>query len=102
MKWALVTFDKETSPEQRQALGEILGHVFPVKWETFNTGEGAIDWTADKDHAHAALNGGKTAEVKLTRFQGMTDDSAVLKCALLGNSAQRWFRYDAERRRSLP
>ena len=79
MDWALVTFDKETSPEQRQAIGEILGHVFPVKWKTFNTGEGSIDWTADKDHAHASLNGGKTAEVKLTRFQGMTDDQAVLK-----------------------
>ena len=46
MKWALVTFDKGTSPQQRQALGEILGHVFPVKWQTFNTGEGNIDWTA--------------------------------------------------------
>ena len=79
MKWALVTFDKDTTPDQRQALGEILGHVFPVKWASFNTGEGSIDWTADKDHAHASLNGGKTAEVKLTRFQGMTDEPAVLK-----------------------
>lgn len=29
--------------------------------------------------AHATLNGGKTAEVKLQRFQGMTDEPAVLK-----------------------
>jgi hypothetical protein len=53
--------------------------VFPVKWKSFNTAEGTIDWTADKDQAHAALNGGKTAEVKLKRFQGMTDEPAVLK-----------------------
>ena len=79
MNWALVTFDKATTPEQRQALGEILGHVFPVKWKSFNTGEGNIEWTAGKDQAHAALNDGKTAEIKLKRFQGMTDDPAVLK-----------------------
>lgn len=78
MERALVIFDKGTTPEQRQALGEILGHVFPVKWKSFNTGEGAIEWTADKDQAHALLNGGKTAEVILKRFQGMTDEPAVL------------------------
>jgi hypothetical protein len=80
MKWALVTFDKATTPEQRQALGEILGHVFPVKWKSFKTAEGNIDtWTFDKDTARATLNGGKTAEVKLRRFPGMTDEPAVLK-----------------------
>jgi hypothetical protein len=79
MDWATVTFDKATTPEQRQALGDILGHVFPVKWKSFNTGEGNIEWTADKDQAHAALNGSKTAEVKLKRLQGMTDEPAVLK-----------------------
>jgi len=80
MDWALVTFDKATTADQRQALGDILGHVFPVKWRSFKTAEGDIDtWTADKDQAHATLNGGKTAEVKLKRFQGMTDEPAVLK-----------------------
>lgn len=79
MDWALVTFDKGTTPQQRQALGEILGHVFPVKWKSFKTGEGDIAWMADKDSAHATLNGGKTAEVKLKRFQGITDEPAVLK-----------------------
>jgi hypothetical protein len=79
MDWALVIFDKGTTPEQRQALGEILGHVFPVKWKSFNTGEGTIEWTADKDQAHATIDGGKIAEVKLKRFQGMTDEPAVLK-----------------------
>lgn len=80
MDWALVTFDKATTPDQRKALGEILGHVFPVKWKTFNVAEGDIDtWTFDNDTAHATLNGGKTAEVKLKRFQGMTNEPAVLK-----------------------
>jgi hypothetical protein len=78
MSWAIVTFDKDTTPEQRQALGEILGYVFPVKWKSMNTAEGNIEWVADKDQAHALLNGGRTAEVKLKRFQGMTSDPAIL------------------------
>jgi len=80
MDWVVATFDKATTAEQRQALGTILGYVFPVKWKSFQTAEGDIDtWTFDKDHAHATLNGGKTAEVKLTRFQGISDEPAVLK-----------------------
>ncbi len=80
MDWALLTFDKSTTPEQRQAIAEMLPHVFPVKWRSFKTAEGNIDtWTFDKNSAHATLDGGKTAEVKLKRFQGMTDEPAVLK-----------------------
>ena len=79
MDWAQVTFDKGATAEQRQALGEIIGHVFPVKWKSLQIAEGNIDtWAFDKDHAHATLNGGKTAEIKLARFQGMTDEPAVL------------------------
>lgn len=80
MEWVVATFDKNTTADQRKALGEILGHVFPVKWKSFQVDEGNIDtWTFDKDSAHATLNGGKTAEIRLKRFQGMTDDPAVLK-----------------------
>jgi hypothetical protein len=80
MDWVVVTFDKSVTAEQRQALGDILPHVFPVKWKSFQVAEGNIDtWTFDKDQAHATLNGGKTAEVKLKSFHGMTDDPVVLK-----------------------
>jgi len=79
MDWAIVTFDKATTPEQREALGKIIANVFPVKWNSLSTGEGNISWVADKDQAHAMLNDGKTAEVKLKRFQGMTNEPAVLK-----------------------
>lgn len=80
MDWVLATFDKGTTAEQRQALREMMVHVFPVKWKSFETAVGDIDtWTFDKDHAHATLNSGKTAEIKLTRFQGVTDEPAVLK-----------------------
>ena len=80
MDWAVLTFDKSSTPEQRQAIGEIAGHVFPVKWKSFKTDEGNIDtWTFDNNSAHATLNGGKTAEVRLKRFQGLTNEPAVLK-----------------------
>ncbi len=80
MDWVVVTFDKSVTPEQRKGLGEILPHVFPVKWKSFQVAEGSIDtWTFDKDQAHATLNGGRTAEVQLKNFHGMADDPVVLK-----------------------
>jgi hypothetical protein len=80
MDWVVVTFDKSVTPQQRSGLVDILSHVLPVKWKSFQIAEGNIDsWTFDTDQAHATVNGGKTAEVKLHRFQGMTDDPAVLK-----------------------
>jgi len=66
--WAVVTFDKAMTPAQREGLGAMLPHIFPVKWKSFRTAEGSIDkWEASKDSAHATLDGGKTAEVKLKR-----------------------------------
>jgi hypothetical protein len=77
--WALVTFDKALSKEQREALGAILPHVFPVKWNSFKTAEGSIDtWEFDKDTARATLDAGKTAEVRLHRFPGNTNDPVVI------------------------
>jgi hypothetical protein len=50
------------------------------KWRSFKTAEGAIDkWEFTKDAAHALLDGGRTAEVKLKRFPGMTSDPVVIK-----------------------
>jgi hypothetical protein len=77
--WARVTFQKGTPQDQRDAIVAILGHVFPVKWNAFDTAEGDIDlWEADKDQAHATLDGGKTAEVKLKRYPGNTSDPIVM------------------------
>jgi hypothetical protein len=66
MDWAVLTFDKSTTKEQRDAIGTIAGHLFPVKWKSFSTGEGAIEWVATKDEAYALLDGGKSAEVRLS------------------------------------
>jgi hypothetical protein len=79
MDWAVVTFDKATTKEQRDAIGTICARLFPVKWNSITTAEGAIEWTPGKDEAVATLDGGQTAEVRLKRFQGMTNDPVVIK-----------------------
>jgi len=80
MDWVVVTFDRSLTVEQRHGLGEILPHVFPVKWKSFQVAEGNIDtWTFNKNQARATLNSGKTAEIKLNSFHGMTDEPVVLK-----------------------
>jgi uncharacterized protein DUF1326 len=66
MDWAVVTFDKSTTPEQRKGIGDILAALYPVKWNSLTTAEGAMEWVPGKDEAYATLDGGKTAEVRLT------------------------------------
>ena len=78
MDWAVVTFDRVTGKEQRDAIASILGSVYPVKWNSLTTAEGDISWTPGKDEAHAMIDGGRTAEVALKRFQGMNDDPIVI------------------------
>jgi hypothetical protein len=80
MEWAVLYFDKTLTPAQREAIGVVAGHLFPVKWKSFQTAEGTIDeWKFDRDGAHALLDGGKTAEVRLHRFAGMTSDPVVIR-----------------------
>jgi hypothetical protein len=80
MEWGVLYFDKALSKEQRDGIGAIVNHLFPVKWKSLTTAEGSIDkWEFTKDAAHALLDGGKTGEVKLTRFPGMTAEPVVVK-----------------------
>jgi hypothetical protein len=79
LDWAVLYFDKTLSQAQREAIGAVAGRLFPVKWKSFKTAEATIDkWQFDADGAHALLDGGKTAEVKLRRFPGMTDKPVVI------------------------
>ena len=80
LDWGVLYFDKALTPAQREAIGVVAGKIFPVKWKSFQTAEATIDkWHFDKDGAHALLDGGKIAEVKLRRFQGMTDEPVVIR-----------------------
>ena len=66
MDWAILTFDKADTKEQRDGILQIASHLFPVQWKSFKTAEGDITWNYDgSGDAHALLDGGKTAEVHL-------------------------------------
>ena len=80
MDWAALTFDPSVTPAQRDGIKAILGHVYPVKWNSFTVAQDAkMTWTASRDHAEAKLDDGKTGEVVLNKFKGMTDDPIVIK-----------------------
>jgi hypothetical protein len=80
MDWAVLTFDASVTPEQREGIKAIVGHVYPVKWNSFKVANDAkMSWTATRDHAEAKMDDGKTGEVVLNKFQGMTDEPIVIK-----------------------
>lgn len=65
-EWALVTFDKKSSPAQRGAIGNVLNTVFPVKWKKFSTREDSITWQDDAKGSHATMASG-LAEISLDK-----------------------------------
>jgi hypothetical protein len=77
--WIVLTFDKATTREQRRGIEAIVKSLMPMQWGAFTTAEGEIAWTASKDEARALLDGGKTAEVHLKRFQGMSNEPVVIQ-----------------------
>ena len=78
--WAVLTFDPSVTKAQRDAIATVVGKVYPVKWRSFAIAKDSpMAWNATKDMAHASLDGGKTAEVGLGRFQGMTNEPVVIK-----------------------
>lgn len=79
MDWATVYFDKATTKEQREAIGAIVGNLFPVKWNSLKTDEANIDtWQIQGDTAHATMDGGKTAEVKLNIMKGLDGKRVIV------------------------
>lgn len=81
MDWAVLTFDPSVTAEQRQGIGAILGHVYPVKWKSFTTAPDAkMEWNASKDRAVARLDDGKQGEVILASGSyGMAAEPVVIK-----------------------
>jgi hypothetical protein len=80
MDWAVLTFDPSVKKEQRDGIAAILGHLYPVKWNSFNIAKDAgMEWNYTRERAVARLNGGKTAEVVLHKAAGMTADPVVIR-----------------------
>ena len=77
--WAILTFDRATTPAQREALGKIAARLLPAKWQSLTLAEGDIEWTPGRQVAWATLDGGETAEIRLKRFQGITREPVVIQ-----------------------
>lgn len=67
--WAVVTFDKSSTPEQRKALEQVSREVFPITWKKYQTREDSISWHDDAKMSHAKLASGM-AEIKLDKTAG--------------------------------
>ncbi|MBK5297878.1 MAG: DUF1326 domain-containing protein [Vicinamibacteria bacterium] len=80
MDWSVLHFEPEASKAQRDGVTDILGHLFPVRWKSFEIGKDApIEWSATRDRAVARLDGGKGGEVVLKGFKGDGDQPVVIK-----------------------
>jgi hypothetical protein len=63
---AIITFDRTSSPEQREALGKIFGKMYPVSWEKMDTRVDSIEFHHTDGNDHAKMASGM-AEVTLKR-----------------------------------
>jgi hypothetical protein len=74
-----LTFEPSATEEQRAAIRVFLSHFLPLQWTSFTEGPDAtIDWTVEATRAAARLDGGKAAEVGLTRNPGATDEGTTV------------------------
>jgi Protein of unknown function (DUF1326) len=74
-----LTFEPSATEEQRAAIRVFMSHFLPLKWTSFTEGPDArIDWKADAVHAEAKLDGGKAAEVVMTRNPGATGEGTTV------------------------
>lgn len=66
MKWAILTFDPSVTPAQREGIKAAIGHLYPVKWQSFEVASDLpVEWSHTGDRAVAKLDGGKAGEVVL-------------------------------------
>jgi hypothetical protein len=74
-----LTFEPSTTKEQRVAIHVFMSHFLPLNWTSLTEGPDAtIDWKAEAVRAEARLDGGKAAEVVLTRYSGATGEGTTV------------------------
>jgi hypothetical protein len=74
-----LTFEPSATKEQREGIRVFMSHFLPLEWKSFTEGPDAkIEWKAEAVRAEAKLDGGKAAEVVLTRNPGATGKSTTV------------------------
>ena len=86
-EWAVLTYDKKSSKEQRDAIAKIVNTVFPVKWKHFATREDTIEWNNDPMHPHAKMASG-LAEISLDKSATLRPDKST---PVVVKNLQYWF-----------
>src|SRR5262245_37457104 len=68
-----LSFEPSATREQREGVRVFMSHFLLQEWASHTEGPDAkIDWHADAAHAEARLDGGRAAEVVMSRFSGAT------------------------------
>jgi hypothetical protein len=70
MKSAVVTFDKGTTQEQKDAIVFLVNKIYPVKWGHIDTDEQPITWTRNGNNGVAMIGDGTIGKVELTGVPG--------------------------------
>lgn len=82
LDWGELILDTAATKAQRDAVAVLAGNagpLFPLSFDSYRISERSIDtWRYDQDTAVATIDGGRTAEVRLRRFAGMTDEPVVI------------------------
>jgi Protein of unknown function (DUF1326) len=86
-EWALVTFDKKSTPAQRDAIGKIINIVFPVKWGKFGTREDSITFQDDAKATKATMASGMS-EISIDKSATLRPDK---KEPVVVKNLQYWF-----------
>jgi len=66
MKSAVLTFDKGTTQEQKDAITFIVTQIYPVHWGKIQMDEQPITWKRDGNNGIAMLGDGTMGKVELT------------------------------------
>jgi hypothetical protein len=69
--WVVIHYDPAVTPAQKAAFNDILGQLYPIKWEHADVDTAGFTWKVDTKtgEAHAKMNNGK-GEVILERVAG--------------------------------
>ncbi len=87
MNWVTVTFDKKSTPAQRQAIQSVVSKVFDVKWKKMDTREDSISWEDAPKTSHAKMASG-IAEITLDKESTLRPDKAT---PVVIKNLQYWF-----------
>ena len=69
LAWAVVTYDKKSSKEQKEAIASVIKAAWQVKWGAFSTREDSIEWHDDAKMSHAKMGSGM-GEITLDKAMG--------------------------------